>query len=35
MKDKRFLVGPNVTWVDFYFVELLDFMNFLTDNVLF
>ena len=32
--NKPYLVGDQVTWVDFFFVELVDFMNFLTEGQL-
>ena len=32
--EKEFLVGDYVTWMDFYFFELLNFIQFLTDGEL-
>ena len=33
--DKKFLCGNNVTYVDFIFFELCDFMNWISDDMLY
>ena len=35
MGSNEYLVGDKITWIDFFFVELLDFMQFLTGSQLF
>ena len=34
-KDKMFLVGDNITWVDFGFVEILELFQFVTEGRLY
>ena len=33
--DKSFLIGDNVTYIDFVFFELIDFMTFISQGQLF
>ena len=35
LADKQFLVGDNVTYIDFVFFELIDFMTFISQGQLF
>ncbi len=35
LAEKQFLCGDNVTYVDFIFFELCDFMNWLSDGMLY
>ena len=33
MGDSEWIAGPNLTWLDFYFGELLDFLNAISDGL--
>ena len=35
LADKKFLCGNNVTYVDFVFFELCDFMNWISQEMLY
>lgn len=35
MGDSKFIVGDNLTWLDFYFAECLDMINTLSDGLYF
>jgi hypothetical protein len=32
MGNKRWLTGDDLTWLDFFFFELVDYLNYLSDG---